>query len=120
MFCVRTVDGKEYLEAQDFCWDMIPPDVEISQIMLAAPRGDRVSLAGCEAYYFMNEGIAVLEDGVVKQMDGVTAKTVGGLRGGIITEVRVEHTGEIKTRSFPERDFRYAEHVWRPGIAPKE
>jgi len=118
MFIVQTKDGNTYVEGKDnFVWDNVPEDVEISSLSLTLPfkikfqtksgevmLNPKFTIKDFDSYYFSNEETISILAVNGKMGDGVrslSAKIIAGIKGDTVIEYRMDRHGNIKNSVFP-------------------
>lgn len=121
MFIVQTSTGETYTEKNGFYWSHIPKEAKISSLSLTHPfkitfqsTPEPVSiipkfvLKGYDEYYFSNEqtvSLMACNGKLSTRGTTLTAKIVAGIKGNIVTEFRMDKSGNIVSRVFDRKEL---------------
>jgi len=107
-------DGTSVNSKQKF-WTQLPRDKKLSGLQLSHPLIPKMylCLSGYDLYHFVQEAIAFLEN----PAPNVVAEIIGAhdCKLGVVVEVRLEYTGNVKITTYPVSKFKYSPEILYEG-----
>lgn len=108
----------------DCYWTSLPKDKRLTGVQLTHPKWcqkDRtprlhLCLKGMDQYFFSRHAVAMMGGQVATE-----AESIGGVDHtlGVITEIRLDHTGSVMVTTYPLSAFGYDQYILHPGVGKR-
>lgn len=121
MWLANFEDGSAVHSKQTF-WTKLSKDYEnkkLTAVQLSHPHFPKlfISLTNLDKYYFVTEAISFIQGGE-NSTPSIVAEVIGGFDTdlGVVTEIRLDYRGSVKSRLYPIGDFKYSQDILVDGV----
>lgn len=119
MWTANFEDGTAISSKQTF-WTKLPEEKKkLTAVQLSHPHFPKlyISLANLDRYYFVTEAISFIQGGEGSSST-IVAELIGGFdeQLGVVTEIRLDYRGTVKSRLYPISDFKYSKDILVNGV----